>query len=215
MKANTCGVYFSTVPFRAMWILLLIVALSCGALGLSAERVVILGDSLTAGYGLNPDFAYPALMEALAAEKGRSVTVVNAGVSGDTTAGGLRRVNWILREPADMLIVALGGNDALRGFPPEETHSNLMAIIERARALQPEIRIILAGMLAPPNMGEAYGEAFAAVYPSVAAAAEVERIPFILEGVAGLPELNLADGIHPNVQGHKRIAQTIVEFLEW
>jgi acyl-CoA thioesterase-1 len=141
------------------------------------------------------------------------VEVVNAGLSGDTTAGALRRVNWVLKTPADILVVALGGNDALRGLPPEETRANLMAIIKTARERVPGIRIVLAGMLAPPNMGEAYQAAFAQAYREVVEATKVEFMPFLLEGVAANPDLNLPDGIHPNAQGQAVIARNILEVL--
>ena len=177
------------------------------------ERIVFLGDSLTAGYGLDPAFAYPALVERLAEQRGLAVTAVNAGVSGDTTAGGLRRVDWILRQPAQTLFVALGGNDALRGLPPEETRANLLAIIARAREVVPGLRIVLAGMLAPPNMGEPYRAAFAAVYPAVAEQAGVELMPFLLDEVAGRPALNLPDAIHPNADGQEVIARKVWEVL--
>lgn len=181
---------------------------------LNAERLVFLGDSLTAGYGLDPENAYPAMVEkALRADDPETV-VINAGLSGDTTAGGLQRVDWILRQPMDVFFVALGANDALRGLPVESTMDNLQAIIRKARAKHPEARIILAGMLAPPNMGEPYQAAFNRIYPDLAKAESVELLPFLLEGVAGVPSLNLADGIHPNIEGHRRIAQAVLEKLQ-
>jgi acyl-CoA thioesterase-1 len=182
--------------------------------GLSAERIVFLGDSLTAGYGLDPELAYPQLVETLLREKGEDVTAVNAGVSGDTTAGGLRRLNWILRQPVDTLFIALGANDALRGQSVEAARDNLRDIIRTARKAHPQARIILAGMLAPPNMGEAYQKAFAQIYPDLAKSENVELMPFLLEGVAGEPNLNLGDGIHPNAAGHRRIARQVAEVLD-
>lgn len=179
-----------------------------------AERIIFLGDSLTAGYGLDPAFAYPAVVQRLAEQEGIPLTAVNAGVSGDTTAGGLRRVDWVLRQPAQTLFVALGGNDALRGLPPEETQANLQAIIDRARELVPGLRVVLAGMLAPPNMGEPYRKAFAAVYPAVAEQSGVELMPFLLDEVAGRPELNLPDAIHPNAEGQERIAREVWKVLD-
>lgn len=184
------------------------------ACGLSAERIVFLGDSLTAGYGLDPEQAYPKLVETALREKGSEVTVVNAGVSGDTTAGGLRRLNWILRQPVDTLFIALGANDALRGQSVEAAKDNLRDMIRTARKAYPEARIILAGMLAPPNMGQAYEEAFAQIYPELADSENVELLPFLLEGVAGEPSLNLADGTHPNAEGHRRIARQVIELLD-
>jgi acyl-CoA thioesterase-1 len=182
--------------------------------GLSAERIVFLGDSLTAGYGLDPEQAYPKLVETALREKGNEVTVVNAGVSGDTTAGGLRRLNWILRQPVDTLFIALGANDALRGQSVEAAKDNLRDMIRTARKAYPEARIILAGMLAPPNMGQAYQEAFAKIYPELAKSEDVELLPFLLAGVAGQPQLNLADGTHPNAEGHRRIARQVIELLD-
>jgi acyl-CoA thioesterase-1 len=180
---------------------------------LAAERIVFLGDSLTAGYGLEPQQAYPALVEQLLDERGRTVQVVNAGVSGDTTAGGLRRADWVLRQPVDVLVIALGANDALRGQPVEAARDNLRGIISKARAAHPRVRIILAGMLAPPNMGSAYQQAFRAIFPELAEAEAVELLPFLLEGVAGEPDLNLADGIHPNAEGQRRIARQVAEII--
>ena len=177
------------------------------------ERIVFLGDSLTAGYGLDPEDAYPSLLEEMLRERGRKVEVINAGLSGDTSAGGLRRVDWILRKPVDTFVLALGANDALRGQPPEATKKNLRGIIDKVRARQPQARILLAGMLAPPNMGEAYTEEFADLYPELAREKGVERIPFLLENVAGREVLNLPDGIHPNVRGHKVIARNLLPFF--
>ena len=177
------------------------------------ERIVFLGDSLTAGYGLDPEDAYPSLLEEMLRERGRKVEVINAGLSGDTSAGGLRRVDWILRKPVDTFVLALGANDALRGQPPDATKKNLRGIIDKVRARQPQARILLAGMLAPPNMGEAYTEEFADLYPELAREKGVERIPFLLEGVAGREALNLPDGIHPNGRGHKVIARNLLPFF--
>lgn len=213
MKATTRGHYApwaaKLIRVFAVWTMGII--LQGSALGV--ERIVCLGDSLTAGYGLDPAFAFPALVQRSLKESLPEVEVVNAGVSGDTTAGALRRVNWVLRTPADILVVALGGNDALRGLPPEETRANLTTIINTARERVPGIRIVLAGMLAPPNMGEAYQLAFAEAYREVVEETKVEFMPFLLEGVAANPELNLADGIHPNAQGQAVIARNILEVL--
>ncbi len=180
----------------------------------AAGRVVFLGDSLTAGYGLDPAQAYPAVLEAELRAAGRAVTVVNAGVSGDTSAGGLRRVHWVLRQPANVLVVALGANDALRGQPVEATRENLRGIIRAAKAARPDMAIVLAGMRAPPNMGPAYTEAFDALFPALAAEEGVLLIPFLLDGVAGIPALNLPDGIHPNAEGQRRIAALVRPFIE-
>lgn len=182
--------------------------------GLLGERIVFLGDSLTAGYGLDPEQAFPKLVEAELRQEGVDATVVNAGVSGDTTAGGLRRLNWIMRQPVDTLFIALGANDALRGRSVEAARDNLRKIIQIARAAHPEARIILAGMLAPPNMGPEYRKSFAEIYPELAKSEDIELMPFLLEGVAGNPALNLPDGIHPNAEGHRRIARQVTELLD-
>ena len=181
---------------------------------LCAERIVFLGDSLTAGMGLDPANAYPSLVEQALEAKGAEVTVVNAGLSGDTSAGGLQRADWILRQPMDVLVIALGANDALRGLPVEGTRENLRGIIRKARAKHPDVRIILAGMLAPPNMGAAYRKDFDAIYPELAKTESVELLPFLLEGVAGVPRLNLPDGIHPNIEGHRAIARLVLKKIE-
>jgi acyl-CoA thioesterase-1 len=175
---------------------------------------VILGDSITAGYGLDPAQAYPAILQEKVDAAGLPFTVANAGLSGDTTAGGLRRVDWALSAGADVLIIALGGNDGLRGIPPQQTAENLAGIIQRARRKSPRISIILAGMRMPDNLGSEYVGQFDAIFPRVAAEQKVELIPFLLEGVGGIPKLNQADQIHPNVEGQKRVAQTVWQHLE-
>lgn len=177
------------------------------------QRIVILGDSLTAGYGLMPEQAYPAVLESLLRERGQAVEVINAGVSGDTTAGGLRRLDWVLGKPVDTLVLALGANDALRGLPPEEARDNLREMIARARERYPEIRILLAGMRAPPNLGDDYANAFNRIYPELAEAMDVELIPFLLEGVAAVESLNQADGMHPNAAGQRRIARLFLPYF--
>ncbi len=180
----------------------------------AAPVIVFLGDSLTAGYGLSEAGAYPALIEEKIADAGLEGTVVNAGLSGETTAGGARRVNWVLRNDVDILVVALGANDGLRGIDPEDSKRNLLRIVEVARERRPDIRILLAGMQAPPNMGRTYTDAFASIFPAVAERAGVELIPFLLEGVGGDPAMNLPDGIHPNQAGHARITETVWEHLK-
>ena len=178
-------------------------------------RIVVLGDSITAGFGLNdPAAAWPAQMQQKIDAAGLAYEVVNAGLSGDTTAGGLRRVNWVLASGADVLIVALGGNDGLRGISPPQTEENLTGIIQRARARVPGLKIIVAGMQMPTNMGPDFVEKFRAVFPRVAAANQAELVPFLLEGVGGVPELNQADQIHPNVAGQKRVAENVWTVLQ-
>jgi acyl-CoA thioesterase I len=174
----------------------------------SRPRVVCLGDSLTAGYGLpSPEQAYPALLEKKLREAGLDFDVINAGVSGDTSAGGLRRLDWSLQGQVRVLIVALGGNDGLRGLAPSELKANLSAIVEKAEARH--IKVLLLGMEAPPNFGDRYTRDFRAVYRDVARERHVQLIPFFLNGVAGIATLNQADGIHPTAEGQRRIADTI------
>jgi len=176
-------------------------------------RVVCLGDSLTAGYGLpSPDEAYPALLERKLADDGYHVDVINAGVSGDTSAGGLRRLDWSLQGDVKVLIVALGGNDALRGLPPSELRANLEAIVKAAEARN--IRVLLMGMEAPPNFGDRYAQDFRAVYRDVAREHHLAFIPFFLNGVAGIDALNQGDGIHPTAQGQQKIADLIWPVLK-
>jgi len=175
-------------------------------------RVVFLGDSLTAGYGLAASQAYPSLVQQQLREAGFTAEVVNAGVSGDTSAGGLRRLDWALDGDVAVLVVALGGNDALRGLSTDELRKNLAAIIERAR--QRSVTVVLAGMEAPPNLGRAYTSAFRQVYRGLAAEYRIPLIPFLLEGVAGRPSLNQADLIHPNAEGAARIAALVWPFVE-
>jgi acyl-CoA thioesterase-1 len=167
-------------------------------------RIVCLGDSLTAGLGVAPEQAYPAVLQERLRAAGLDYEVVNAGVSGDTSAGGLRRLDWSLRGDVRLLVVALGANDGLRGLPPTEMEHNLATIIERAQARG--IRVLLAGMEAPPNFGPAYTADFRRVYARLAARYHVAFIPFFLENVAGHAALNQADGIHPTAEGHRAIA---------
>ncbi len=180
--------------------------------GDSALTVVYLGDSLTAGYGLaqGEDQAYPALLAAKADSLGIAVRTVNAGVSGDTSAGGLRRIAWLAdRQPMDVLVLALGANDGLRGLPTEALQANLEGTIARARAANPEVRIVLAGMMVPTNMGGEYGRRFSEVYRTVAEEQHAELIPFLLEGVGGVRALNQVDGVHPTAAGQRVMAETV------
>lgn len=176
-------------------------------------RIVFLGDSLTAGYGLDESEAYPALVGKMLESDGHSVDIINAGVSGDTSAGGARRINWLTRQPIDILVLALGANDALRGQDASGTQANLERIIESVREAHPDVQILLAGILAPPNMGTDFRKQFDAIYPQLARAHEVHLLPFLLEGVAGQPELNLADGIHPNQEGQQKVAELVYDKL--
>jgi acyl-CoA thioesterase-1 len=182
--------------------------------GGQVPRILFLGDSITAGYGLDPGQAFPALVQAKLDSLGYRYEVVNGGLSGETTAGGLRRIDWLLQSDVDILLVELGGNDGLRGFPPEVTRKNLIDLIVRAKELQPNVRIVLGGLKMPPNMGSAYTGAYESLFPSVAAETGVDLIPFILEGVGGVPEHNLPDGIHPNEEGHQILAETVWAAIE-
>jgi acyl-CoA thioesterase-1 len=175
--------------------------------------ILVLGDSLSAGYGVDPDQAWPALLQKKIDAAGLRFTVVNAGVSGDTTADGLQRVDWLLRRKADVLVLELGGNDGLRGLPVASTQSNLQAIINRFRQKNPAIKVVIAGMKMPPNMGFEYVNAFDKIFASLAAKNQAALIPFLLEGVAGKPDLNLPDGIHPTPAGHKIVAENVWEVL--
>lgn len=177
-----------------------------------APKIVFLGDSLTAGYGLDAREAYPSLVADRLRAAGLGFDVVNAGVSGDTSAGGQSRLDWSLEGDVRVLVVALGGNDALRGLGTEELARNLSRIIERAMARG--VRVILAGMEAPPNLGPAYTSAFRAVYRDLAARYRVAFLPFLLDGVAGVPALNQADGIHPNAAGATRVADLVWPYVE-
>lgn len=179
------------------------------------KRVVILGDSITAGYGLDPQQAYPALLQAKIDAAGLPYTVANAGVSGDTSAGGLRRVTWALgKDGADVLVIALGGNDGLRGISPEQTHGNLAGIIDKARTTNPAMKIVVAGMRMPDNMGEDFTTRFQAVFPEIATAKKTALVPFLLEGVGGVESLNQPDRIHPTAAGQVKIAETVWKVLE-
>ncbi|MCB0344117.1 MAG: arylesterase [Bdellovibrionales bacterium] len=180
----------------------------------TGKKVLFLGDSLAAGFGLSEEQSYPALVEQFAQDAGYSIVCINAGVSGDTTAGGLRRLDWLLRQRVDVLVVALGGNDALRGVDPSETRKNLTMIIRKYRDAAPDGKVLLAGMKAPVNMGQSYTEAFSKVYPEVARETKVELMPFLLAGVAAVPELNQADRIHPNAAGQRKIAENVWPILK-
>ena len=170
-------------------------------------RIVALGDSLTAGLGLDAAAAYPALLQARLTAEGFNYEVVNAGVSGDTSAGGLSRLDWALDGDVHVLFVALGGNDGLRALPPDELRHNLAAIIEKAQARH--ITVVLAGMEAPPNFGRDYVVRFHRVYPELASQYHLAFVPFLLEGVAGSETLNQRDGIHPTAEGAKLVANNI------
>jgi acyl-CoA thioesterase-1 len=180
-----------------------------------ADKIlVVLGDSLSAGFGVDPSEAWPARIQEKIREAGLPWKLVNAGLSGDTSAGGLRRLDWILRRPVDALLLELGSNDGLRGLPLEATRTNLQTVIERTRAKYPKVRIVLAGMKMPENLGEAYTRQFETLYRDLAETNKVALIPFLLDGVGGRAELNLPDQIHPNAEGHHRVATNVWKVLQ-
>src|SRR5207248_8265684 len=187
-------------------------AADAGQQAASRPRVVILGDSLTAGLGLPIEQSYPFLLQERLTESGLDYEVVNAGVSGDTSAGGLSRLDWALDGDVRVLVVALGGNDGLRGLPVEQLKRNLATIIERAQARG--IAVILAGMEAPPNYGREYIVAFHKVYPALASQYHVPLVPFLLQGVAGSDALNQRDGIHPTAAGARIVAANVWTVLK-
>lgn len=178
------------------------------------KTILFFGDSITAGYGLDEEQAFPALIQNRVDSLGLPYRVVNAGQSGETTAGGLRRADWILQQQVDIFVLELGGNDGLRGLNPSHSKENLQGIIDKVKQRYPGSDIILAGMEAPPNMGESYTTAFRSIYAELAEENDVIFLPFILEGVAGFDELNQGDGIHPTAEGHRILAENIWAVLE-
>jgi acyl-CoA thioesterase I len=188
------------------------------ALGLASSSpggtILFLGDSLTAGLGVAPEQAYPALIQEKIREKNLPFDVTNAGISGDTTAGGLARLNWVLQKRIEVLVLALGANDGLRGLPIAQTKVNLQAIIDRVKAKDPGVKIVIAGMQIPPNMGDDYGTAFQAVFAGLARENNAALVPFLLEGVGGHDDLNQEDHIHPTAAGHKILAENVWRVLE-
>ena len=215
---------------RYSWIGLVVVALlGCGgedrerAAGEAAPppraegergRIVFLGTSLTAGLGIDPESAYPALIQQKLDSAGLPYTAVNAGVSGETSAGALRRIDWVFREPVSVLVIETGANDGLRGLDPDTLRANLQAIIDRARRQQPELRIVLIGMRALPNYGFGYAGRFREVYTDLAEEHDLPLVPFLLDGVAGVQSMNQADMLHPTPAGHRVMAETVWEVLE-
>ena len=178
------------------------------------KTILFFGNSLTAGYGLEPAQAFPALIQERIDSLGLPYRVVNAGVSGETSAGGKSRIDWLLNKPVDVFVLELGANDGLRGIDPQSTYSNLKTIIGKVRDKNPEAEIILAGMQLPPSMGQKYTREFGEVFTRLAKDENVHLIPFLLEGVGGIPELNQADGIHPTVEGQKILANNVWHVME-
>jgi acyl-CoA thioesterase-1 len=188
--------------------------LFCCATPLFGGTILFLGDSLTAGLGVQETQAYPALIQEKIRARHLSYEVINAGLSGDTSAGGLSRLDWILQKPIDILVLALGANDGLRGLPVEQMRANLQAIIDKVKAKNPQVKIVIAGMRIPPNLGAEYAKNFAAVFPELAEKNHAALVPFLLDGVGGHLELNQADHIHPTPQGHKILAENVWKILE-
>lgn len=180
----------------------------------SEKNILFLGDSITAGLGVGEQHAYPALIQHKIDSLGWSFNVINAGLSGETSAGGLRRVSWLMQRPVNVLVLELGGNDGLRGVDLEATYNNLDAIIDTVRGKYPDAKILVAGMQVPPNLGPEYTEKFKEVYPRLAKENDVKLIPFILENVGGVDKRMQSDGIHPNEKGHKVVAENVWEVLE-
>ncbi len=181
----------------------------------SNERTILfMGNSLTAGFGLEPSEAFPALIQQKINKSGMNFKVVPAGLSGETTTSGLRRIDWLFKQKVDVLVLELGGNDGLRGITLNLTKQNLQDMIDKARSYNPKIRIVLAGMEVPPNMGDAYTAEFRKMYPELSKKNNVTLIPFLLEGVGDRPELNQRDGIHPTAEGHVIVAETVWKYLK-
>ncbi len=201
---------------KRYWHYLAAVMALCGLMLTSATaeslRIMALGDSLTAGYGLDSADSLPAQLQQALGDRGHNVTVINAGVSGDTTSGGLSRLEWSLADEPQAVILALGANDGLRGINPRLTRENLEQML--ATLQQRDLPVLLLGMLAPPNLGRDYGQAFNAIYPELAEDYSVLLYPFMLEGVVGESHLNLEDGIHPNRQGIAVIVENILPLVE-
>ncbi len=218
---------------KILWLFLLLAIVSCNnnktpkatqnqqvskdtTVSIAAKKKTILffGNSLTAGYGVDPSEAYPALIQDKIDSLGLNYKVVNAGVSGETTADGNSRIDWILKQPIDIFVLELGGNDGLRGIPLNATKKNLQSIIDKVKAKYPNAKIILEGMQIPPNMGPDYTTKFKEIYPQVAKENHIELVPFLLKGVGGDPKLNQRDGIHPTAEGHKIVAENVWEILK-
>ena len=177
------------------------------------KTILFFGNSLTAGYGIDPEESFAGRTQTRLDSLKKEYRAINGGLSGETTAGGLSRLDWFLEEEPYLFVLELGGNDGLRGIALTETKKNLLAIVDKVRSKYPNTKIILAGMQIPPNMGQEYTEEFKAIYPAVAKEKNIELIPFLLEGVAGDPDLNLPDGIHPTAEGHRLVMETLWPYI--
>lgn len=191
----------------------LFLLISSSAIAQEKKTILIFGDSITAGYGVEPDQAFPAHIQHKVDSLGLSYEVLNGGLSGETSAGGLRRISWVLQRDVDIMILELGGNDGLRGIDLSSTKDNLQQIVDKALEKYPDMEIIIAGMQVPPNLGIEYTKEFREIFPALAEKNELVLIPFILEKVGGIAELNQPDQIHPNAKGHKLVAETVWETL--
>ncbi|MBL7808161.1 MAG: arylesterase [Saprospiraceae bacterium] len=178
------------------------------------KNIVFFGNSLTAAYQLSPEQGFTAILQRRIDTLKMPYVCVNAGLSGETTADGVNRVNWVLQQPVDVFVLELGGNDALRGLPIEASKKNLNDILEKVKAKYPDCKIVVAGMMAPPNLGATYTNTFRDMYPNLAKKFNAALIPFLLDGVGGVPSLNLPDGIHPNVEGQKIVAENVWTVLK-
>jgi|SoiMethySBSTD1v2_1073268.scaffolds.fasta_scaffold91481_2 acyl-CoA thioesterase-1 len=204
------GIALLLCPFSALWA----EAATPTPTSTPSKAVVFLGDSLTAGFGVKPNEAFPALIADKVRAAGLPFEVKNAGVSGDTSAGALRRIDWLLQRPIDTLVVELGGNDGLRGLPVESLKGNLQKLIDKAKAKNPTLKVVIAGMQIPPNLGPEYAADFARVFAELARENNAVLIPFLLQGVGGERELNQSDMIHPTAAGHRIIADLVWRTLE-
>jgi len=199
-----------------MGLKMLFIALLLGIVQpITAPKVILFyGDSLTAGYGLSTEEAFPALVEKKLNKNEKVVRVINAGLSGETSAGGLTRLDWVIKQQIDIFILELGANDGLRGLPLEETQKNLQSIIDKVKGKFPNVKVVVAGMMVPPNMGPEYTSKFKKIFPDLAKKNNATLIPFLLQDVAGNEKLNIEDGIHPNVEGHKIVADNVIKVLQ-
>lgn len=202
--------------FASLKFFFLLFILSCASLQLNAQKKSILffGDSITAGYGLDKSQAYPAIIQNISDSLGYNLNIINSGLSGETSAGGLRRINWVLQQKVDIFVLELGGNDGLRGISTGSSFKNLSDILVKVEQAYPEAKLVVAGMQMPPNMGENYTKSFAEIFPRLAEKHDAYLIPFILQDVGGIKDLNQADGIHPTLEGHQIIAKNVWAHLK-
>lgn len=184
------------------------------AMEVKAKNILFFGNSLTAGYGLDQSEAFPALIQKKIDSLQLPFKVINAGLSGETSSGGLNRIDWLLRQEVEVFVLELGANDGLRGIPVMETRKNLQSIIDRVKEKYPSVVVVLTGMQVPPNMGKIYATEFQSMYKDLATRNKTILMPFLLEGVGGNPQLNLPDGIHPTAEGHRIVAENLWQFLK-